>query len=65
MMLRHSLALPEAAEAIERAVDRVLDAGLRTADIASAGEQAVSTAEIGAEIARVAREEASAALARA
>jgi len=58
MLLRHSLGLTEAADAIERAVDRVLDQGLRTADIAGPGEQAISTAEIGVEIARAVREEA-------
>jgi 3-isopropylmalate dehydrogenase len=56
MMLRHSLRLPEAADAIELAVDRVLNQGLRTADIAAPGEAAVSTAEIGAEIAGAVRE---------
>jgi 3-isopropylmalate dehydrogenase len=33
MLLRHSLALPEEAAAIERAVDRALSDGLRTADL--------------------------------
>lgn len=50
MMLRYSLAEPAAAEAIEQAVSRVLDRGLRTADIATAGEQTVSTAEMGAAV---------------
>ncbi|MAC35689.1 MAG: 3-isopropylmalate dehydrogenase [Haliea sp.] len=50
MMLRYSLAEPAAAEAIEQAVSRVLDQGLRTADIATAGQQAVSTAEMGAAV---------------
>jgi 3-isopropylmalate dehydrogenase len=57
-MLRHSLGLAEAADAIEFAVDHVLSQGLRTADIASPGEATVSTAEIGAEIARAVREDA-------
>ena len=35
MMLRYSLAMPEAAEAIEQAVTAVLEDGLRTADIFS------------------------------
>jgi 3-isopropylmalate dehydrogenase len=47
MMLRYSLGEPEAADAIEAAVGRVLDAGLRTADICSAGETAVGTAAMG------------------
>ncbi|GAB3306860.1 3-isopropylmalate dehydrogenase [Haliea atlantica] len=50
MMLRYSLAEPAAAEAIEQAVSRVLDQGLRTADIATADQQAVSTAEMGAAV---------------
>ncbi|GAB5414114.1 MAG: 3-isopropylmalate dehydrogenase [Congregibacter sp.] len=47
MMLRYSLDAPEAADAIEAAVGRVLDDGLRTADIALAGEATVSTVEMG------------------
>jgi 3-isopropylmalate dehydrogenase len=50
--------LPEAADTIDFAVDRVLSQGLRTADIASAGEATVSTAEMGEEIARAVREDA-------
>ena len=37
MMFRYSLDSPAAADAVERAVDRVLDAGFRTADIMPAG----------------------------
>ncbi len=40
MMLRYSLGAPEAAERIEAAVSKVLDQGLRTADIMSAGHAA-------------------------
>ena len=47
MMLRYSLSEPEAAQAIEDAVSRVLDQGLRTADIYSEGCKKVSTAEMG------------------
>lgn len=47
MMLRYSLSEPEAAQAIENAVSRVLDQGLRTADIYSEGCKKVSTAEMG------------------
>ncbi|WP_426417523.1 3-isopropylmalate dehydrogenase [Aestuariirhabdus sp. LZHN29] len=47
MMLRYSLAEAEAADAIEAAVSRVLDQGLRTADIQSEGCQRVSTREMG------------------
>jgi 3-isopropylmalate dehydrogenase len=37
MMLRMSFNLPDAADAIESAVDRVLESGARTKDIASGG----------------------------
>ncbi|WP_328717329.1 3-isopropylmalate dehydrogenase [Halomonas elongata] len=47
MMLRYSLGEPALAERIEAAVGKVLDEGLRTADIAAEGEQAVSTTEMG------------------
>lgn len=47
MMLRYSLNQAEAAQAIEDAVSRVLDRGLRTADIAAEGEAVVSTTEMG------------------
>lgn len=47
MMLRYSLQAAEPAEAIEAAVGRVLDQGLRTADIHSAGMALVGTAAMG------------------
>lgn len=47
MMCRHSLNWPEAAEAIESAVDRALRSGLRTVDLARPGETVVSTAAMG------------------
>ena len=47
MMLRYSLAQPEAADRIESAVKRVLASGLRTADIASEGTTRVGTREMG------------------
>lgn len=47
MLLRYSFDMQEAADAIESAVDAVLDKGLRTADIAAAGENCVSTQEMG------------------
>lgn len=46
MLLRYSLNQPEAANAIERAVQRALEEGWRTADIA-AGKPAVGTREMG------------------
>ena len=47
MMLRYSLGEPNAADAVEAAVGRVLDQGLRTPDIAAAGESSVGTAAMG------------------
>ena len=47
MMLRYSLDAKEAADAIEAAVGKVLDDGLRTADIFSEGTKLVSTSEMG------------------
>jgi 3-isopropylmalate dehydrogenase len=47
MMLRLSFNLEQAAGAVEQAVQRVLQSGCRTADIASNGEQAVTTGEMG------------------
>lgn len=47
MMLRYSFAQSQAAEAIEKAVSDVLDQGLRTGDIMSAGMRKVGTAEMG------------------
>ena len=45
-MLRLSLSAPEAAEAIENAVQQVIDDGYRTVDIAADPSQAVSTKEL-------------------
>ena len=50
MMLRYTLANPDAALAIEEAVSAVLDAGLRTPDIYSEGQTLVSTIEMGAAV---------------
>ncbi len=47
MMLRYSLGYADAANAIEHAVGRVLDSGLRSADIFSEGCQKVGTVEMG------------------
>lgn len=47
MMLRYSLDAAPAAERIEAAVSKVLDQGLRTADIMSSGMRRVGTAEMG------------------
>jgi 3-isopropylmalate dehydrogenase len=50
MMLRYSLDCPAGADAIEAAVGVVLDRGLRTADIAAAGDAAVGTQAMGAAV---------------
>ena len=50
MMLRYSLNEVGAADAIEEAVSKVLDQGLRTADIYSDGMQKVSTSDMGAAV---------------
>ncbi|MEO7244571.1 MAG: 3-isopropylmalate dehydrogenase [Rubrivivax sp.] len=47
MMLRYTLQHPEAADRIERAVQNVLAAGLRTGDIWSEGTRRVGTREMG------------------
>jgi 3-isopropylmalate dehydrogenase len=47
MMLRYSLQQADAADRIESAVSAVLEAGLRTVDIASAGTRTVGTREMG------------------
>jgi 3-isopropylmalate dehydrogenase len=46
MMLRHGLDRPDQAAMIEAAVDSVLQRGLRTPDLAAAGEEPVGTDEI-------------------
>jgi 3-isopropylmalate dehydrogenase len=48
---RYSLGRGDAADAIEAAVERVLAAGWRTADLARAGEPSIGTAEMGRRIA--------------
>jgi len=47
MMLRYSLQRPDLAEHVEAAVHRVLDQGLRTADIHTEGMRKVGTREMG------------------
>ena len=46
MMLRFSFDLKEEAEAIESAIDKVLNAGYRTGDIANKNERVYTTTEI-------------------
>jgi len=55
MMLRFSLNQPEAAGRIEAAVAKVLEQGLRTADIHSEGTTKVGTVEMGEAVVRVLR----------
>jgi 3-isopropylmalate dehydrogenase len=55
MLLRYDLVLPEAADAVERAVAAVLNAGARTADISVQGEPSLGTRELGERIARFVR----------
>lgn len=53
MMLRYSLNQPAAADAIEKAVAKVLEQGIMTADIATPGCKIVGTKEMGEAIAAV------------
>ena len=50
MLLRHSLGLPEEAEAIEAAVDQTIAAGYRTGDLRSEGVKVVGTQEMGTHV---------------
>ncbi|MFZ0548217.1 MAG: 3-isopropylmalate dehydrogenase [Candidatus Promineifilaceae bacterium] len=50
MMLRHSFGLSVEAEAVESAVDQALNAGYRTADLATNGRQPLGTKEMTAQI---------------
>jgi 3-isopropylmalate dehydrogenase len=52
MLLRHGLALPEAAGVIEEGIAAALAAGARTSDIALGGEPILTTREMGEEVAR-------------
>jgi len=55
LMFRYTFARADVAERIEAAVRAVLREGLRTADIAAAGEQAVGTRAMGAAVLRAFR----------
>jgi len=46
MMFEHSFAMPHIAEEIYKAIEAVLESGMRTADIANADDSVVSTDEI-------------------
>ena len=47
MCLRHSFTLPQEAQFLEDVVERVVSAGIRTRDIADAGQASVSTVQMG------------------
>jgi 3-isopropylmalate dehydrogenase len=47
MLLRHSLGLEKEAAAVERAVDVVLNEGVRTQDVADTGSEVVGTQIMG------------------
>jgi len=47
MMLRHSFNLQQEAQAIEAAVERVIEAGYRTEDLREPGKEMVGTHEMG------------------
>ena len=47
LMLRYSLGLPKEADAVEQAVDRVLEDGLRTPDLVKSGQRTVTTNQMG------------------
>jgi 3-isopropylmalate dehydrogenase len=51
MMLKYSFELPDAAAEIDAAVSAVLDAGIKTGDIATVNEASVTTAQMGDAIA--------------
>lgn len=50
MMLRYSLGMASEADRIEKAVQKVLQQGMRTADIYTEGTQKVSTAQMGSAV---------------
>ena len=47
MALRYSFGRTDLADGIERAISRVLNEGLRTGDIAAAGQKSIGTAGMG------------------
>ncbi len=53
MMLRYGLELDREADAVERAIDTVLEMGYRTKDIMSEGKKLVNTSQMGDLIAKV------------
>ena len=57
MLLRHSFALSDEADAVERAVNAALSAGLRTGDMAAGTAPVVTTAQMGDAVIRFILEE--------
>jgi 3-isopropylmalate dehydrogenase len=55
MLLRTTFGLTQEAEAIEKAVEAVLDAGYRTRDLAGPGEPAIGTVEMGERVVEMLR----------
>ena len=53
MLLRYGLGLAEAADLVDQAVNGVLSAGVRTADLARPGDPVVGTREVGAAVTRL------------
>ena len=51
LMLRHSLAMPEGGDAVEAAVEAVLNDGYRTADIAGPGTTVLTTEQLAGRVA--------------
>ena len=56
LLLRHSLNLHNEADAVEQAVDRVLEEGYCTPDLAEPSQASIGTAEMGDRIAATVRE---------
>jgi 3-isopropylmalate dehydrogenase len=56
LLLRHGLGLAEPAAAVERAIERALDQGARTRDIAAPAERVMGTREMGECITSLVRE---------
>jgi len=50
MLLRHSLSLTSEADAVEKAVEEVINAGYRTEDLREAGKEVLGTREMGQKI---------------
>lgn len=56
LLLDYSLGLAEESRAVQAAVERVLAAGIRTADVAAGGDAAATTTDVGKAVERLLRE---------